>query len=201
MPDNLDNYKELIIEDALATVLDTESPTAEAIKSRINIFVNDLPDDSLKDDLSIKEVNGHKVLTYHIPETNVEKIKELEGKTLRLEILASLDAAADFDNSNDTLVFNEDGIYKVKNEAVVKVLPKDGAQLTVTSDPVWITVPGEEPTIEKSVELKVPQAGFESSEGHLNLPKKTSVFNYKIDLSIPSNVENFETLIVQDTLD
>ena len=66
LPDNLDNYKELIIEDALATVLDTESPTAEAIKSRINIFVNDLPDDSLKDDLSIKEVNGHKVLTYHM---------------------------------------------------------------------------------------------------------------------------------------
>ena len=119
MPDNLDNYKEPIIEDAPATVLDTESPTAEAIKSRINIFVNDLPDDSLKDDLSIKEVNGHKV-TYHIPETNVEKIKELEGKTLRLEILASLDAAADFDNSNDTLVFNEDGIYKVKNEASSK---------------------------------------------------------------------------------
>ncbi len=174
VPNNVTGYKNLTLSDTLEKVLNTE-------QAKVKVYVNDIEDDALKENISVTETEGRQKVELKLDEQF--DYTTLAGKTLRLNIEASF---------KEGLTDKDLAPYMVKGEARVP----NKAELTIdgvskTSNEVNVTPPGDEPTVEKKV----------NNSDNVNLTNKTDEFTFTVKTDVPQNVEGYTSIVLEDTLD
>lgn len=187
MPMNLAGYRTLVLSDTLENVLETDL-------EKVKVYVNDLVDDSLRSFLEVAdvEVDGKTCQRVALvidnegkPSSEQFDFQLLKDKTLRLEIPGAFKKGL---TEEDLAPYMIDGEGVVPNDATLRVNDKEEV-----SNVVKVTPPGDEPEVKKEI-----RGG---TDGRKNLKNKDEKFTYEIPVTIPKNVEGFEKVVLEDTLD
>ena len=177
---NAEHYRSFEIKDTLEDVLETSLDD-------VTVYLNDVAMADLKQYVS---VNGQTV-TLKIDNRELADdfdFSRLTGQTLRLEMKSRFKANL---TAADLAPYLTEGIVVVPNEAILKINNK-----SQTTNEVNVTPPGDEPTINKTVENSTSGPTTD-----LLLNEKDERFKYKVNVAVPADVSNYQNITVTDTLE
>ena len=137
----------------------------------VKVLVDSVEDEDLTDLVGIDDWKVSLVL-------HEEDIEDVAGKRLTLVIKARIKAGADL---------NEYADGKVPNDAMVKI----NDHPAIDSNVVTVKPPIDEPTITKTV----------NDKEHEDLTSYDQVFTYQVHANIPTNVSQYESFVIQDSLE
>lgn len=189
VPNNVTGYSSFIMTDLLETVLETPSDL-----SKVTVYVNDMVNADLKKYVTSRDNNGRQEIKLAIDNASLDPdfdFTSLAGKTIRLSIEANIKADASQDQLKAYIIAPS-----------TEVLVPNTANLTINgisnnSNKVNITPPGDEPTVEKTVETTDVTANKEKAL----LSAKDQAFTYRVNVAVPSNVEGYKTILLEDNLE
>ena len=187
VPTNVQGYQRLTLTDQLEAILETETDL-----SGIKVYVNDIVNANLNQ--YVKYDSATNTVTLDINNESLDPdfdFKSLAGKTLRLEIDANIKAGT-----------SDEQLKAYMKEPSTDVIVPNTASLTINnqskdSNTVNVTPPGDEPTVKKEVDA---ESVDEANENAL-LGTKEEVFTYRVKVAVPNNVEGYQSLVLQDTLE
>ena len=167
-----------VISDKLEPVLETD-------ETKIQVYVNDSLDLSLKDFVEYDEdTNKVQLSIKDTDEGGPAALQKIAGKMVRLEIKAKF-------VENPNLSDYAENNNRVPNTAELSI----NNTAPISSNTVNVT-PAEKPEVEKTVEVE----DGEPLEDIL-LDSKGQVFIYKVKTKLDLDVDNNDTLILEDTLE
>ncbi|WP_459129836.1 isopeptide-forming domain-containing fimbrial protein, partial [Guggenheimella bovis] len=185
IPTNTAGYESLTLTDTLESVLETDI-------AKIHVYVNDILDANLEKYISYDPATN--LVKFEIDNNTIDSdfdFKTLAGKTIRLAIEANFKSTVT-DADLKTYIVDPSTEVIVPNEATLKINNE-----SKTSNTVNVTPPGDEPTIEKTVTTKT----IADAKAKALLEAKNETFTYKVNVTVPSNVEGYTKIQLDDTLD
>lgn len=182
IPTNVTGYQSLTLSDTLKSVLETAP-------EKVTVYVNDVVNEDLKD--KFLSVNGNDIV-FKIDNATQDPdfdFKTLAGKTLRIGIESNIKSSA---TEEDLAKFKTiQGDVEITNESKLTINND-----SKTSNTVRVTPPGNEPTVEKTVETGTT----DTTKENLLINSKNTPFTYKVNVELPSNVEGYKSIRLEDTL-
>ncbi|NLY09410.1 MAG: isopeptide-forming domain-containing fimbrial protein [Tissierellia bacterium] len=178
IPENVTGYNKLYLIDKLEPVLETSL-------GKVKVYVNDIVNESLKGFVSYdNDENTVKLIINNDALDPDFDFNTLAGKTLRLEFEANFKS----DVTPEQLApYMTSGIATVPNKAQLAINKYE----FVYSNTVNVTPPGDEPTVEKTVN--------DSVEALLN--QRDDEFTYKVKVDVPANIEGYTNISIEDQLE
>lgn len=182
VPANVTHYKKLVLSDRLEKVLEVSDKYAETAGVRDHTLSAAIKDETIDERQTISLSLGKA----DDEPGEVFDFAPYAGKRITLVIKARIKEGADLSGYTDSTI---------PNKAVLNFNHESKGQET---EEVTVTPPGQGPVVKKEI---LNAAGDNADKTRLALSEKTEAFRYRINMTVPQNVNGYRELSLSDVLE